>query len=138
MAKHAMYNAVVTFNGVTLTTRARKISWTAGTNEGPGAAMSELQDYGIATTTFISPITVEYYQDYAASNVYITHQAIWVLGSTAVLTAKVDSAADSATNPNFTITVFIKSMPFMDGARGDVHMGTYTYGPASAMTFDTA
>ena len=138
MAKHAMYNAVVTFNGVTLTDRARKISWVAGTNEGPGAAMSELQDYGIATTVFVSPITIEYFQDYAASNVYITHKAIWVLGTTAVLTAKVDSAADSATNPNFTVTVFIKNMPFIDAARGDVHMAQYTYGVASAMTFDIA
>ena len=138
MAKHAIYNAVVTFNGVTLTDRARKISWTAGTNEGPGAAMSELQDYGIATTTFINAITIEYYQDYAASNVYITHKAIWVLGATATLTAKVDSAADSATNPNFTVTVFIKSMPFLDGARGDVHLAQYTYGVASAMTFDVS
>lgn len=138
MAKHCLYNAVVTFNGVTLTDRATSISWIAGTGEGPGAAMSELQDYSIPTTTNISSLTIEYYQDYAASNVYITHKAIWVLGTTAVLTAKADSAADSATNPNFTITVFIKSMPFINGSRGDVHKAPYTYGAASAMTFDVA
>lgn len=138
MAKHVLYDAVVTFNSVTFTDHARKISWTAGTGDGPGAAMGELQDYAIPTTTNISDITIEYFMDYAASQIYITHKAIWVAGSTAVLTAKAASASDSATNPNFTCTVFVKSMPFIDGERGGVHMATIVYGVASAMTFDVA
>src|SRR5688572_24911368 len=120
MAKHVLYNAVITINAVTLTDRARKITFRVGTNKQPGAAMSEVQDYSIPGTLFVSPIVIEYYQDYAASNVYITHRTIWDARSSVVLTAKADSAADSATNPNFTITVFVADMSYIDGARGDV------------------
>ena len=136
MAKHILYNAVVTVNGVTLTDRARKITYKVGTNGQPGAAMSEVQDYEIPGTLFVSPIVIEYYQDYAASNVYITHRTIWDARSSVVLTAKADSAADSATNPNFTITVFIGDMDYINGARGDVHVNSVTYKPAGAISYD--
>lgn len=136
MAKHILYNAVIVINSVTLTDRARKISYRVGTNKQPGAAMSEVQDYDLPGTLFVSPITIEYYQDYAASNVYITHRTIWDARSSVVLTAKADSAADSATNPNFTITVFIADMDYINGSRGDVHVNSVTYQPAGALTYD--
>jgi hypothetical protein len=131
-----LYNAVVTVNGVTLTDRARKISWKGTTNKQPAAAMGEVQDYSMPGTLVIGTISIEYYQDYAATNVYITHKDLWAARSSFVLTAKADSAADSATNPNFTCSVFIAGNPFLDGARGDVHLTTIEYEPAAAMTFD--
>lgn len=136
MAKHILYNAVITFNGTDLTARARKVSWKVGTNKQPGAAMGEVQDYSLPGTLFVSPITVEYYQDFAASQVYILHRTAWDARSTVTLTAKADSAADSATNPNFTCTVFVSELPYIDGARGDAHMIQVTYEPAAAMTYD--
>src|ERR1051326_9344879 len=77
MAKHILYDAVVTINGVTLTDHARKITFSVGTNKPPAAAMGEVQDYSLPGTLMIKPIVIEYYQDYAASNVYITHRTIW-------------------------------------------------------------
>lgn len=136
MAKHILYNAVITINAVTLTDRARKVSWKVGTNKQPAAAFSDVQDFSLPGTLFVSPITIEYFQDYAASNVYITHRTIWDARSSVVLTAKADSAADSATNPNFTITVFIADMDYIQGSRGDVHVNSVTYEPANAMTYD--
>lgn len=136
MAKHIIYDAVVTVNGVTLTDRARKISWRGGTNGQPAAAMSEVQDYEMPGTLFVSPLVFEFYMDYAASNTYITNKDLWAARSTFSVTAKGTSAADSATNPNFTCTVFVKEMPFLDAARGDVHLCVVTYQPAAAMTFD--
>lgn len=138
MAKHLLYNAVVTINGVTLTDRARKISWKVGTNKLPGAAMSEVQDYSIPGTLFVSPIVIEFFQDYAASNVYITHRTIWDARSSVTLTAKADSAADSATNPNFTCTVFVADMDYLQGSRGDIHVNSVTYEAAAAMTYDVS
>lgn len=136
MAKHILYNAVIVFNSVTLTDRARKVSFKVGTNKQPGAAMSEVQDYSIPGTLLISPIVIEYYMDYAATNVYITHRTVWDARSSVVLTCKADSAADSATNPNFTITVFIADMSYVDGTRGEVHVNSVTYEAASAISYD--
>lgn len=138
MAKHVLYNAVVTVNGVTLTDHARKITFKVGTNKQPAAAMGEVQDYSIPGTLMVSPIVIEYFQDYAASNVYITHRTIWDARSSVVLTAKADSAADSATNPNFTITVFIADMDYLNGSRGDVHVNSVTYEPAGAISYDVS
>lgn len=123
-------------NAVTLTDRARKVSFSVGTNKVPGAAMSDVQDYSLPGTLFVKPIVIEYYQDYAASNVYITHRTIWDARSSVVLTCKADSAADSATNPNFTITVFVADMDYVTGSRGDVHVNSVTYEPAGAISYD--
>ena len=123
---------------MTLTDHARSITYTVGTNANPGAAMGEVQDYSIAGTIFVSPIVIEYYQDYAASNVYITHRTIWDARSSVTLTAKADSAADSATNPNFTISVFVSGMDYLKGSRGDIHVNSVTYTPAGALTYDVS
>ncbi len=129
---------MVTVNGVTLTDRAKSISWNAGIAKQPAAAMSEAQSYSMAGVQDIEDITIEYYMDYASSNVWATHKALYTGRSTFTLTAKADSASDSATNPNFTCSVFITKMPFLNGARGDAHMATIVYACASAMTFDEA
>ena len=92
----------------------------------------------MASTLLVKPITIEYYQDYAASNVYITHRTIWDARSSVVLTCKADSASDSATNPNFTITVFVSDMDYVSGSRGDVHVNSVTYEPAGAISYDVA
>jgi hypothetical protein len=136
VAKHILYNAVVTINSVDLTNRARKVSYSVGTNKQGSAAMGEVQDYSMPSTLLVKPITIEYYQDFAASNVYITHRTIWDARSSVVLTCKADSAADSATNPNFTITVFISDMDYVNGSRGDVHVNSVTYEPAGAISYD--
>lgn len=136
MAKHVLYNAVVVINSVTLTDRVRKVSYSVGTNKQAAAAMSEVQDYSMPSTLLVKPITIEFYQDYAATNVYITHRTIWDARSSVVLTVKADSAADSATNPNFTITVFVSDMDYINGSRGDVHVNSVTYEPAGAISYD--
>lgn len=136
MAKHVLYNAVVTLNSVTITDHITKISWVAGINKQAAAAMSEVQDYSMPGTIVISPITLEGYQDYAGSNIYATVQALIAARSSVTLTAKADSAADSATNPNFTISVFVGQFTYLDGDRGSAHMFKLTLEPAGAITYD--
>lgn len=136
MAKHVLYNAVVVVNGVTLTDRVKSISWNSGIAKQPAAAMSEAQSYSMAGVQEPDDITVEFYQDYATSNVYQTLTSLYQNRTSFVLTAKADSAADSATNPNFTCTVFVGKMPFLNGSRGDAHMAPVTFVPAGPITFD--
>ena len=138
MAPHVLYNAVITINGVTLTNRARSVTYSVGTDEVMAAPMGVRQNYGLPATLMVEPIVVEYMQDYAASNVYITHRTIWDAASTVVLTVKADSAADSATNPNFTIDVFVKHMDYIKGNRGDLHVNSVTYGIAGVISYDVS
>lgn len=138
MAKHVLYDAVVTVNSVTLTDRVESISWNTGIAKQPAAAMSEAQSYSMAGVQEVDDIEIVFYQDYANSNVYQTLTALYQARTTFILTAKAASGADAATNPNFTISVFIGKMPFINGKRGDRHMAPVTFVPASAMTFDIA
>lgn len=138
MAKHVLYDCVITVNAVTLTDRAKSVSWVVGIAKQPAAAMSEAQSYSMAGVQEPDDVTIEYYQDYAASNVYVTHTTLYQNRTSFVLTAKASSAADSATNPNFTATVFITKFPLLSGSRGDGHMASITYAIAGAITFDVS
>jgi hypothetical protein len=138
VAKHVLLNAVITVNGVDLSNRAKKISWNAGVTSHPAGAFGDAEDYSMPGVRQVKDITVEFYQDYAASNVYATLKPLWAANSIFTLTAKPDSAADSPTNPNFTVQAFVGDMPMLNGGRGEANMATVTFVPASPMTFDIA
>jgi hypothetical protein len=138
MAKHVLYNAVVVVNGVTLTDRVKSVSYNSGIAKQPAAAMGEAQSYSMPGVQEPEDITIEFYQDYANTNVYQTHTALYQARTVFTLAVKADSASDSATNPNFTASVFITKMPMINGSRGDAHMAPISYGIASAITFDVA
>ena len=136
MAKHVLLDAVVTVNGVNLSNRAKSISWNAGVSKHPAGAFGDAEDYSMPGVRQVDDITVEFYQDYAAANVYATLQPLWAANSIFTLTAKPAAGADSATNPNFTVSVFVGKMPMINGGRGEANMASVTFVPASAMTFD--
>ncbi len=136
MAKHVLYDAVVTVNGVTLTDRVKSVSWVTGINKQPAAAMSEAQNYSMPGTQDPEDVSIEFYQDYANANVYQTHTTLYQNRTVFTLTAKAASASDSATNPNFTSSVFISKFPFISGSRGDGHMAPISYAIAGAISFD--
>lgn len=136
MAKHILINSVFVANGTTFTDHVRSVDLSVSTNKQMAAAMGEVQDYSLAGTLVVAPIVIEMYQDYAASSVYIVHRTAWDARASFVITLKADSAADSATNPNFTITVFVAKMDYVKGSRGDVHVNSITYEPAGAISYD--
>jgi len=136
MAKHVLIDAYVSVNGVVLSDHTATVQFVTGIRPVPAAAMSELQDYDMPSTIFVSPISVRFFQDYAASSVYATIQPLVVNRSTVPLIVKPTSGADSATNPAFTINVFVASKPLISGARGDGHMIDVVFQPAGALTYD--
>lgn len=138
MAKHVLLNPVITVNGVNLSNRAKSISWNSGVTKHPAGAFGDAEDYSMPGVRQVDDITVEFYQDYAAANVYATLQPLWAANSIFTLTAKPDSGADSPTNPNFTVSVFVGKMPMINGGRGEVNMATVTFVTASSMTFDVS
>jgi hypothetical protein len=66
VAKHPLVDVSLTSNGTDLSDHLLSISYQLGIGGGPGAAMSELQDYNIPSTRSVSPITANFFQDFAA------------------------------------------------------------------------
>lgn len=126
MAKHIFYDNSLTVNGVDLSDHVEEISLIATTNKQDAAAMGDINDYSMPGTNAISDITVTFYQDYASSKVYATLNTAWAARTTFNIVCKPASGAASATNPQWTIPVFVASMPVMSGKRGDRHMAPVT------------
>jgi hypothetical protein len=138
MAKHVLYNASIVVNGTDLSDHVVSVSYTEGLNGVDAAAMSEVQDYQMPSTITISDVSVEYYLDLAASKVYATHHTLVTNRTTFNIVVKVDSGANATTNPAFTLPVFVKTHPFVNGARGSAHKGTIVYTAAGAQSVATS
>lgn len=137
MAKHVLDDVEVIVNSVDLSDHVQSVEYTTSLNAQPAAGMSETQDYDMPGTQVVDPITVNFFADFAASETYATLQTLHTNRSTVTMTVKPTSAADAATNPKFSISVFIKTLPFVSGARGDAHMHSVVFQPAGALTIDT-
>ena len=138
MAKHIFYNASVVVNGVDLSDRVESVEMIVGTNDQPAAAMSEVQDYGMPGTLTVSNPQINFYQDYAASEVYATLVAAWQARSTFNLVCKADAGATAPTNPQWTLPVYVAQMPLLQGTRGERHMAPVTCGVAGVLSIATA
>ena len=136
--KHIFYDCSLTVNGVDLSNRLEKLEIMVGTNKQVGAAMGDVQDYSIPGTLTIDDISAEFYQDYNASQVYATLRAAWENRTTFNIVAKASSAATSATNPAWTIPVFVAKMPVMQGGRGDRHMAPVSLAVSGAYSIAVA
>jgi hypothetical protein len=132
MAKHIFYDNSLVVNAVDLSDHVEDISLVATTNKQMASAMGDLNDYSMPGTLALSDITATFYQDYAASKVYATINAAWAARTTFNIVVKPTSGAASATNPQWTIPVFVSSMPVMAGKRGDRHMAPVTFAVAGA------
>lgn len=138
MAKHILYNASLTVNAVDLSDHVKSITYTEGINGVDAAAMADVQDYEMPGTIVISDISVLFFQDYAASKVYATIHPLVANRTTFNIIVKADAGATATTNPAFTIAVFVRSHPWVNGARGDGHMTQVVFAPAGAQSIATA
>lgn len=138
--KHIFWDCSFTVNGVDLSDHVERVEIRVGINKQVGAAMGDYQDYSLAGTRTIDDITVEFFQDYAAAKVYATLRAAWEADppTTFNIVVKPSSAATSATNPAWTIPVFVAAMPVLQGTRGDRHMAPVTLAVAGAYSIATA
>lgn len=137
--KHMLYDVSCTVNGVDLSNRIETIEFTLGTNSGRGDAMGDPQQYEMALLQVVNDIKVTFYQDFAAAKVYATLQAAWTTPQTYFnVVAKASSAATSATNPQFTISCFVKAAPLLKGTHGDRHMADATFGVAGNLAVATS
>ena len=136
--KHVLYDAALSINGVDLSDHVESVTFEVGINKQDAAAMGDINDYGMPGTQMVSPISVSFYQDYAAAKTYATLSAAFTNRTIFTLLAKASSGANSATNPQFSIPVFVGKMPLLTGKRGDRHMGNCTLEPAGLLTILTS
>ena len=97
-------------------------------------AMSESQKYELPGLINIGDVTVSFYQDFATSKVYATIHPLVVARSVFNIVMKADAGATSATNPAFTLPVFVRSAPVFNGTHGDRHMTQVVFAPAGLQT----
>jgi hypothetical protein len=138
MAKHILINASLVVNGVDLSDHVESIEFVDEINGQMAAAMSEEQDYEMPGTKVVSPITVTFYQDFAASKIYATLHPLYVNRTTFNIVMKNDAGATSATNPAHTIAVFLGREPVISGQRGQRHMAPVTFKPAGLLSTATS
>ncbi len=132
MAKHVLYDVSLTVNGVDLSDHVESVSFVETTNGQAAAAMGDVNDYEMPGTLKLSDVTATFYQDYASAKVYATLHAACAARSTFNIVAKPTSSSASATNPQWTIPVFVKSHPVLGATRGARHMTQVVFGIAGA------
>ncbi|HYE85654.1 MAG TPA: hypothetical protein VEA16_04835 [Vicinamibacterales bacterium] len=138
MAKHVLYNPTISLNGVDLTDHVESVEFTVELNDQDAAAMGDVEDYSMPGTRKVSDIKVKMYQDFAASKTYATLMTLWTNRTSFNTVIKPDSAAVAATNPQFTVSTFIKSFPVVAGKRGDRHMTDVVLKPAGVLAIATS
>lgn len=137
--KHVLWDVSLVVNSVDLSDHVEQVTFgEMGTNKQDAAAMSEIQDYSMAGTIMITDPVVTFYHDFNTSKVYITLYTAWLARTTFNLVGKASSGARVATNPEWTIPVFVAKAPMMSGKRGDRHMAAVTFAVAGALSVLTS
>lgn len=138
MAKHILYNASLVVNSVDLSDHVESVEYVEEINDQDAAAMGDIEDYAMPGTRKISDVKVKFYQDFASAKVYATIQPLWTNRTTFNITVKADSGANATTNPAFTVPVFVKTKPVINGKRGDRHMTDVVFKPAGVSSVATS
>ena len=131
MAKLVLTDAAVTVNAVALSTRVKSVTIDYSSDLQEDTAM------GATTRSRIGglldwTITLEFYQDFAASNVDAT--LFPLVGTTFTVTAKATSAATSATNPQYSGTGILESYSPISGSIGNILMAPVTIRAAGVLS----
>lgn len=137
MATFVIDNAHVTFNSVDLSDHVVSVSLNLQTDEQEDTAM------GVNWKSFLAGLnswsaTVEFRDDFAASNVAAT---IWTAQSgrtTATLLIKPEDTTVSATNPSFSGSAFVSSAPALAGSVGTTANKSVTFRGTGTLTRATS
>ena len=131
MAKFVLKSATVTVNAVDLTAHISSVTIETTADEVDVTAFGStyreiLQGMGDAT------ITLDFFQDFAASKVDATLWPLASAGTTFPVTVKPTSASVSSTNPRYDMTGVILTYNPIDGAVGDASTTSVTIRNASS------
>ena len=133
MATLVLYDAFVSVAGTDLSDHVRSVTIDAGQNLVDDTAMGDTFQSNAASLATWS-VSVEFLQDYAASQVDATLQPLLGIGNTAALIIRATSPAASSTNPQYSGTAILESYNPISGSVGDQAMASASFQCASALT----
>lgn len=135
MATFAFTDASVTVNSVDLSDHVRQVTLNVSAAELDDTAMGDTFRSRIGGLKDWS-VTIEFNQDYAASEVDAT---LWpLLGTTTTVVVKPTSSAVSATNPSYSGSVLVSGYNPVGGSVGDLATTSVTWQGAGALARATA
>lgn len=136
MATFALTDAFVTVNAVNLSDHVRSVTVNGTADQLDDTAMGDLFRSRIAGLKDWT-ISLEFNQDFAASNVDATLWAAYVAGTVPVV-VRATSAAASATNPQYSGTVVVSAYSPLTNGVGDLATTSVTWQGAGTLARATA
>lgn len=135
MAALVLTNAYVSINGVNLSDHITSI--TLNTTED----VIDTTAFGNTARTRVAglldnSVTIEFQQDYAASNVEATIYPL--VGSTTALIVNPNSSTTSATNPRYSFTALVSEWQPLNGAVGELATASVTWPISGTITKATS
>lgn len=135
MAQKVLTNAYVVLNSVNLSDHVKQVTLDYKAELQDSTAMGDTTRErlgGLKDWT----LTIEFFQDYAASNVEAT--LFPLVGTTFAVEVRADAGAVSTSNPKYTGTGILEGLPLVSGSVGDMAMASVTINAAGALTRATA
>lgn len=135
MAALVLTNAYVTVNSVNLSDHITSI--TINTTED----VVDTTAFGSTARTRVAglldnSVTLEFQQDYAASNVEATIYPL--VGSTTAIVVKPNGSTTSATNPSYSFTALVSEWTPLNGAVGELATASVTWPVSGTITKATS
>ena len=131
MASFAFTDAKVTVNSVDLSTYVRQVTINVSADEQDDTAMGDTFRSRIGGLKDWS-VNLEFNQDFAAGAVDAT---LWpLLGTTTTVTVKATSAANSATNPQYSGSVLVSQVNPLTNGVGDLATTSVTWNGAGTLS----
>lgn len=135
MAIYMNNSATVTVNSVDLSDHIASVSFTENVAELTTTAMGDSNVTRIGGLADGS-VSIEWHQDFAASEVYATINPL--LGTVTTVEVTPTSSAVSTTNPKKSVSALVSEVPFVDGAVGDLSTFSTTWNFSGAVTTSTS
>ena len=131
MASFALTDAKVTVGGTDLSTYVRQVTINVTADEQDDTAMGDTFRSRIAGLKDWS-VNLEFNNDFAAGAVDAT---LWpLLGTTTTVTVKATSAANSATNPQYSGSVLVSQVNPLTNGVGDLATTSVTWNGAGTLS----
>ena len=125
MAIFLQNNVGVKINSVDLSDHVTSVTLTQTFDELEVSALGDTS-HKFAKGLEASQLTLNFLNDFAASNVQATLQAAYGTTVTAVL-LPVKGTAVSATNPLYTVSILVNNLTPLNGAVGDISNSSMTF-----------
>lgn len=129
MAKQVLKNAYVSVDGTNLSDHVSSVTIEANADKVEFTGFSaNYREYGQGLKD--ANISIEVFQDYASASVDQVIAPLHTSGGTFALIIRPDSAAKSATNPEYTMTAKVYDYSPLNGAVGDANTTSISFANA--------